>query len=181
MPRRLVATAVSLALLFSISAPIAPVGAVEACDPFLTTPAYDPSVPTATEVLGFDFGEVQMTVADINALLLAFIVLLFSLTVHELAHAWTADRLGDPTARRLGRVSLNPIVHADPIGTILFPLIAAVRAAGKVTGRESADDAMPPKPLNSLFQGVFGLEARLIGRVPMPFGVSLVAVVRRTD
>jgi Zn-dependent protease len=38
------------------------------------------------------------------------------------------DRLGDPTARLLGRVSLNPIVHADPIGTILFPLIAMVTA-----------------------------------------------------
>jgi len=54
------------------------------------------------------------------------IVLLLSLTVHELAHAWTADRLGDPTARRLGRVSLNPIVHADPIGTILFPLLSLI-------------------------------------------------------
>jgi Zn-dependent protease len=41
-----------------------------------------------------------------------------------MAHAWTADRLGDPTARLLGRVSLNPLVHADLIGTILFPLVA---------------------------------------------------------
>ncbi len=47
-----------------------------------------------------------------------------SLTVHEWAHAWTADRLGDPTARLLGRVSFNPIVHIDPIGTILLPLVA---------------------------------------------------------
>jgi len=63
---------------------------------------------------------------DINVaqIVIAFIVLLFSLTVHESAHAWTADRLGDPTARLLGRVSLNPIVHADPIGTVLFPLLA---------------------------------------------------------
>jgi len=52
-----------------------------------------------------------------------FIVLLLSLSVHESAHAWSADRLGDPTARYLGRVSLNPMVHADPIGTILFPII----------------------------------------------------------
>jgi Zn-dependent protease len=57
---------------------------------------------------------------------ISFIVLLFSLTVHEMAHAVTADRCGDPTARLLGRVSLNPLVHADPIGTILFPLIALV-------------------------------------------------------
>ena len=53
-----------------------------------------------------------------------FLVLLFSLTVHEAAHAWTADRLGDPTARLLGRVSLNPAVHVDPIGTVVCPLVA---------------------------------------------------------
>lgn len=54
---------------------------------------------------------------------LQFIVLLLSLSIHESAHAWTADWLGDPTARYLGRVSLNPMVHADLVGTILFPLI----------------------------------------------------------
>jgi Zn-dependent protease len=61
---------------------------------------------------------------DFTQILIAFCVLLVSLTVHEAAHAFTADRLGDPTARLLGRVSLNPAVHIDPIGTILFPLIA---------------------------------------------------------
>ena len=66
---------------------------------------------------------------DFAGIFISFIVLLFSLTVHELAHAWTADRLGDPTARLLGRVSLNPIVHADPIGTVLFPLISLVSGA----------------------------------------------------
>jgi Zn-dependent protease len=67
-------------------------------------------------------------VPDINVaqVFIAFSVLLFSLTVHEAAHAWTADRLGDGTARRLGRVSLNPLVHADPVGTILFPLLAMI-------------------------------------------------------
>src|SRR5215510_8701628 len=60
---------------------------------------------------------------DIFFLIIQFIVLLLSLSIHESAHAWTADALGDPTARYLGRVSLNPLVHADPIGTILFPLI----------------------------------------------------------
>jgi Zn-dependent protease len=66
---------------------------------------------------------------DIPSLFLSMLVLVFSLTVHEAAHAWTADKLGDPTARMLGRVSLNPIVHIDPIGTILLPLIAAVSGA----------------------------------------------------
>ena len=51
-------------------------------------------------------------------------MLIASLSVHEAAHAWAADRLGDPTARQLGRLSLNPAVHIDPIGTVLFPLIA---------------------------------------------------------
>ena len=66
--------------------------------------------------------------ADLNIpyLLIAFAVLIFSLTVHEAAHAWSASRLGDDTARRLGRVSLNPIVHVDPIGTLLLPLVAII-------------------------------------------------------
>jgi Zn-dependent protease len=55
--------------------------------------------------------------------LTTYVVLLFSLSVHESAHAWMAWRLGDETAMRLGRVSLNPIVHIDPVGTLLFPLI----------------------------------------------------------
>jgi Zn-dependent protease len=58
-----------------------------------------------------------------------------SLTVHEAAHAWSADRLGDPTARLLGRVSLNPIVHIDPIGTILLPLVAAYSGCRSSAGR----------------------------------------------
>jgi len=63
---------------------------------------------------------------DFAQVFILFVVLLFSLTVHEAAHAWTADALGDPTARVLGRVSLNPLVHIDPIGTVLFPLIAII-------------------------------------------------------
>ena len=61
---------------------------------------------------------------DFQQLFLAFIVLIASLTFHEAAHAWTANQLGDSTARRLGRLSLNPAVHVDLIGTIVFPLIA---------------------------------------------------------
>ena len=53
------------------------------------------------------------------------VVLLFALSVHESAHAWVAWRRGDPTAYMMGRVTLNPIKHIDPIGTILLPLIAA--------------------------------------------------------
>ena len=63
---------------------------------------------------------------DWVAAAVGFGILLISLTIHEAAHAWTADRLGDPTARILGRVSLNPARHIDPIGTLLLPLIAAL-------------------------------------------------------
>ena len=61
---------------------------------------------------------------DLTQVLIVLIVLITSLSVHEAAHAFAADRLGDSTARQLGRLSLNPAVHVDPIGTILFPLIA---------------------------------------------------------
>ncbi len=60
---------------------------------------------------------------DIGSVLIQVAVLLFSLSIHEASHAWMADRLGDYTARYLGRVTLNPIAHIDPVGTILFPLL----------------------------------------------------------
>jgi Zn-dependent protease len=52
-----------------------------------------------------------------------FVLILFSLSVHECAHAWMASLLGDQTARLQGRITLNPMYHADPIGTLLFPAI----------------------------------------------------------
>jgi len=63
---------------------------------------------------------------DVFAIVVPIAIVLLSLTVHEAAHAWTAERLGDPTARLLGRVSLNPLVHIDLIGTVLLPVLAAL-------------------------------------------------------
>ncbi len=54
------------------------------------------------------------------------IAFLFAISVHESAHAWMANLRGDPTARMLGRITLNPIKHIDPVGTVLLPLIAAL-------------------------------------------------------
>ncbi len=62
---------------------------------------------------------------DLVLIAISIAIVLVSLTVHEVAHAWTADKLGDPTARQLGRISFNPIVHIDPIGTLLLPAISA--------------------------------------------------------
>jgi Zn-dependent protease len=60
---------------------------------------------------------------DLPTLIARAIVLLIAFTVHELAHAVTADRLGDPTPRRMGRITLNPLAHLDPIGTIMLLLV----------------------------------------------------------
>jgi Zn-dependent protease len=60
---------------------------------------------------------------DIRLILVQVFVVLFAITIHEAAHAWTAAKFGDPTAAALGRASLNPLVHIDPIGTVIFPLL----------------------------------------------------------
>ena len=56
------------------------------------------------------------------SLILVLPVLFFTVVIHECAHGWVALKLGDPTARNAGRLTLNPLVHIDPIGTIIFPL-----------------------------------------------------------
>lgn len=77
-----------------------------------------------------------------------FIVLLLSLSVHESAHAFTADMLGDPTARYLGRVTLNPIVHADLIGTVIFPLVGLLSGTGIIFGWAKPVPVNPSKLRN---------------------------------
>ena len=81
----------------------------------------------------------------INGLIL-YLSLLALLTFHEFGHAWTAWKCGDDTARLQGRVSLNPLVHIDPIGTVLFPLLAIFLPAlgGFLVGWAK------PVPVNSL-------------------------------
>ncbi len=58
--------------------------------------------------------------------ILAFIV---AITIHEAAHAWTSDKLGDPTARIMGRITLNPLASIDLYGTIIIPLLLAIVGA----------------------------------------------------
>lgn len=64
-----------------------------------------------------------MTLQHVD-ILFQLIAFLFAISIHESAHAWMANRCGDATARMLGRVTLNPIKHIDPVGTILLPLLA---------------------------------------------------------
>ncbi len=63
----------------------------------------------------------------------AVIPLIFAITVHEAAHGWMAYRLGDPTAKSLGRITLNPLSHIDPIGTVLVPLVLLIASKGSFT------------------------------------------------
>lgn len=67
-------------------------------------------------------------------LLLIFPVLLFSIVAHEYAHGWVAKREGDPTASMLGRLTLNPIPHIDPIGSIAVPLLLVLLPGGIIFG-----------------------------------------------
>jgi Zn-dependent protease len=63
---------------------------------------------------------------DPGNLIIWFIALLFSLSFHEAAHAWTSEKFGDDTGRLQGRITLNPLAHIDMFGTILFPIVSAL-------------------------------------------------------
>jgi len=73
------------------------------------------------------------------------VVLLFSIIIHEVAHGYVALLNGDPTARMLGRITLNPVPHIDPVGTILLPLILLLSHAGILFGWARP---VPVNPLN---------------------------------
>jgi len=76
----------------------------------------------------------HLTPEGIATALTCYVVLLFSLSVHEAAHAWAALRLGDDTALHEGRISLNPAVHIDPIGTVLMPLLSVIATGTPLFG-----------------------------------------------
>src|ERR1043165_2383943 len=76
------------------------------------------------------------------------VVLLLAISAHEAAHAWMSSKFGDDTARLLGRVTLNPNAHIDPIGTLLIPIVGFVFAAGG--GRFPLIGWGKPTPVNPL-------------------------------
>src|SRR5260370_35456096 len=79
----------------------------------------------------------------IGQFVLYMVALIFSLSVHESAHAWTSNYFGDDLARLQGRISLNPVAHVDPIGTLLFPAMAFFTGAPLIAGAK-------PTPVNPL-------------------------------
>jgi Zn-dependent protease len=87
----------------------------------------------------------------IPQLLIYMIVLLFAISAHEAAHAWMSNRFGDDTARLLGRITLNPVAHIDPIGTLLIPIVGFF--LGNVGGRAGQIPLIgwgKPTPVNPL-------------------------------
>jgi Zn-dependent protease len=66
---------------------------------------------------------------DIFTIVISLFVILFAITIHEAAHGWAAYKMGDPTAQIMGRITLNPVPHIDPIGTVLMPAILIIMGA----------------------------------------------------
>jgi Zn-dependent protease len=87
----------------------------------------------------------------IPQLLIYMVVLLFAISAHEAAHAWMSNRFGDDTARLLGRITLNPVAHIDPIGTLLIPIVGFV--LGNIGGSAARIPLIgwgKPTPVNPL-------------------------------
>jgi Zn-dependent proteases len=72
--------------------------------------------------------------SDILTILIWAIPVLFAITVHETAHGWVASQLGDHTAKMMGRLTLNPVKHIDPVGTVLVPALLYFASAGFIFG-----------------------------------------------
>ena len=99
-------------------------------------------------------------------------------TAHDVVHHHKRRYTAKALRRAITDAGLA-VELLSPFNTLLFPLAAAARLAGKATGKQSSDDALPPAPVNKLFETIFGLERHLVGRVPMPTGVSLLAIASK--
>lgn len=87
----------------------------------------------------------------IGRLIIYMVVLLFAISAHEAAHAWMSNRYGDDTARLLGRVTLNPVAHTDPVGTLLIPIVGFIFASvGGPLGAIPLIGWGKPTPVNPL-------------------------------
>lgn len=121
---------------------------------------------------------IKQLLKPMGALLIAVPANPWMWTAHDVAHHHHR-RYRKSQLATLAKQAGYRIELLSPFNTLLFPPIAAVRALGKVMGRDEADDRLPSPAVNRLFKGVFGLERHLVGRVPLPFGVSLVALLRK--
>jgi len=114
-----------------------------------------------------------MTLQHVD-ILFQLIAFLFAISVHESAHAWTANRRGDPTARMLGRISLNPIRHIDPVGTVLLPLIAMLRPHLPVIGWAKPTPVDPRNFKNPVLDDVLTSVAGPVSNFIVATGATIV-------
>jgi Zn-dependent protease len=117
---------------------------------------------------------------DSNRLIIAifeFAVLLFSLSLHEAAHAWMANRLGDPTARMLGRVTLNPLRHIDPLGTVILPLIMLFVSPGFLFGWAKPTPVTPANFKNVTRDDILTTVAGPFSNILAAIGATLVLLI----
>jgi SAM-dependent methyltransferase len=97
-------------------------------------------------------------------------------SAHDLAHHHKL-RYSKKGLRRDAEAAGLKVRKIGFFNSLLFPIAAAVRILGRLRGKTSSDDDLPPRPLNATFGKIFGLERHLIGRVPFPAGVSLFALL----
>jgi SAM-dependent methyltransferase len=108
----------------------------------------------------------------------------FVMAVPAHQRMWSAHDVVNHHKRRYSKRSLKALIEGSPLqldkigyfNSLLFPLALAERAASKLRGKASAGVALPPAPLNAALEKVFGLERHLVGRLPLPIGLSLFAV-----
>ncbi|HET6534582.1 MAG TPA: methyltransferase domain-containing protein [Sphingomicrobium sp.] len=108
----------------------------------------------------------------------------FLITVPAHQWMWSAHDTVNHHKRRYSKASLRRLIHGSPLridkigyfNSLLFPAAIAERLASKLRGKDSGDLALPPKPLNSALEHVFAAERHLVGRLPLPPGLSLFAV-----
>lgn len=102
---------------------------------------------------------------------------------------WSAHDVVNHHHRRYSKRTLTDAMRKAGLGwrklgyfnSLLFPAAVAARVAGKLTGKEDSDDSPPSKPLNTAFEAVFGLERHLVGRLPLPPGLSIIALASPTS
>lgn len=104
------------------------------------------------------------------------VILILSVVLHEVSHGWIADKLGDPTARRLGRLTLNPIPHIDPIGSIFVPGVLLLLNSGFLIGWAKP---VPYNPLNLKNPNIGGALIALGGPLTNLIIASVASVVAR--
>ncbi len=142
----------------------------------------------AAALCGYPHGTIVFM--NVAIVIFEFVVLIFSAVLHEVAHGYEAERLGDPTARNAGRLTLNPLKHLDPFGSVLMPILLYIGSGGsfffaaakpvpynpnnlKDPRSGSAKIALAGPLTNFLLAAIFGIAIRILMYIPAVPGLFL--------